>query len=82
MILRLSLRILVQVQIKKEKMHVNSVKGMTLKKMSGLEIIRIFEKNMKMSDLANKKYIKKDLKKSGVNFGPDIESCPDWEGPV
>ena len=52
-------------------MHVNSVKGMTLKKMSGLEIIR-----MKMSGLAKKKYIKKDLKKSGVNVGPD------WEGPV
>ena len=36
-----------------------------------------------MPGLANKKYIKKDLKKSGVrNFGPDTESCPDWEGPV
>ena len=50
--------------------------------MPGLEIIRIFGKNIKMSGLANKKYIEKDLKKSGVNFGPDNESCPDWEGPV
>ena len=35
-----------------------------------------------MSGLANKNYIKKDLKTSGVNFGPDTESCPDpdWEG--
>ena len=63
-------------------MQVISVKGMTFKKMSGLEIIRIFEKNMKMSGLAKKKYIKKGLKKSGVNFGTDTVDCPDWEGPV
>ena len=34
-----------------------------------------------MSDLANKKYIRKDLKESGVNFGLDTDRCPDWEGP-
>ena len=46
---------------------------MTLKYLSGFEIIRIFEKIIKMSGLTNKKYIKKDLKKSGVNFNPDNE---------
>ena len=46
---------------------------MTLKE---LEIIRIIEKNTKMSGLANEKYIKKDLKKSGINYCPDTESGP------
>ena len=62
-------------------MHVNNVKGMTLKKISGLEIIHIFEINMNMSDKRKKIHLK-GFEKIRSQFWSDTESCPDWEGPT